>query len=46
MEGRDEVVATGVGTTGVGENGVEVEVVVEGGVPDGWNMVTNRRRRY
>ena len=45
MDGGEEVNATGVGETGVGLTGVEIEVVVEGGAPDGWNMVTNRRRR-
>ena len=45
MEGGDEVNVTGVGATGVGSTGVEIEVVVEGGVPAGWSTVTNKRHR-
>ena len=45
MEGRDEVVATGVGTTGVGENGVEAEVVAINGIPDGWTVQQSRNAR-
>ena len=40
MDGGDEVIATGVGATGV-----EVEGVVDVGVPDGWSQVTNKRHR-